>query len=68
MKSDTAIFSQRRLAEIYPEDSAYVKREYGVTDEELDAFVKRMDKDTERERKAGTITRYAGNFEADIKN
>ena len=62
-----AIFSQRRIAEIYPEDSAYAKHEYGVTDEELDTFVKRMDEETERERKAGTITRYTGNFEADIK-
>ena len=63
-----AIFSQRRLAEIYPEASAYAKRGYRVTDEELDAFVKRMDKETERERKAGTITRFTGNFAADIKD
>ncbi|HXC02921.1 MAG TPA: hypothetical protein VNU49_09760 [Opitutaceae bacterium] len=49
------------------EDSAYAKREYGVTDAELDAFVKRMDAETHRDRKAGKITRYTGDFKADIK-
>ena len=44
----------------------YALREYGVTEKELDRFVKRMDKKITRERKAGTIKRYSGNLEADI--
>ncbi len=44
----------------------YALREYGVTEEELDRFVKRMNKRIARERKAGTIKRYSGDLEADI--
>jgi antitoxin (DNA-binding transcriptional repressor) of toxin-antitoxin stability system len=44
----------------------YALREYGVTDKELDRFVKRMNKRIERDRKAGTITRYTGDLEADL--
>jgi antitoxin (DNA-binding transcriptional repressor) of toxin-antitoxin stability system len=44
----------------------YALREYGVTERELDRFVKRMDKKITLERKAGTIKRYSGNLEADI--
>ena len=44
----------------------YALREYGVTEKELDRFVKRMDKKITRERKAGTMKRYSGNLEADI--
>jgi len=44
----------------------YALREYGVTEKELDRFVKRMDKKITRERKSGTIKRYSGNLEADI--
>ena len=44
----------------------YALREYGVTEEELDRFVKRVDKEIARERKAGTIKRYTGNLEDDI--
>ncbi|HXA15194.1 MAG TPA: hypothetical protein VNW23_08725 [Opitutaceae bacterium] len=50
------------------EDSNYAKGEYGATDAELDAFVKRMDAETRRDRKAGKITRYTGDFKADIRN
>lgn len=44
----------------------YALREYGVTEKELDRFVKRMDKQIARERKAGTVKRYSGNLESDI--
>jgi antitoxin (DNA-binding transcriptional repressor) of toxin-antitoxin stability system len=51
-----------RAVNVFSEDSDYAKREYGVTDAELDAFVKRMDDETRRDRKAGKITRYTGNI------
>ncbi len=44
----------------------YALREYGVTEEELDRFVKRVNKRIARERKAGTIKLYSGDLEADI--
>jgi antitoxin (DNA-binding transcriptional repressor) of toxin-antitoxin stability system len=44
----------------------YALREYGVTEPELDRFVKRTNRQIARERKAGTIKRYTGDLEADI--
>jgi antitoxin (DNA-binding transcriptional repressor) of toxin-antitoxin stability system len=44
----------------------YALREYGMTEQELDRFVKRTNRQIARERKAGTIKRYTGNLEADI--
>ena len=44
----------------------YALRDYGVTEKELDRFVKRMNQRIARERKAGTIKRYTGNLEADL--
>ena len=44
----------------------YALREYGVTEQELDRFVKRSNRQIARERKAGTIKRYTGDLEADI--
>ena len=44
----------------------YALQEYGVTEKELDRFVKRMDKRIARARKAGKIKRYTGDLEADI--
>lgn len=44
----------------------YALREYGVTEKQLDRFVKRSDRQIARERKAGTIKRYTGDLEADI--
>ncbi len=52
-------------AELFtPDDYAYL--EYGVTTEELDAFVRRTNERIARERKAGTMKRYTGYLEADI--
>lgn len=44
----------------------YAIREYGVTEQELDRFVKRTRKRIARARKAGTIKPYTGDLEADI--
>jgi antitoxin (DNA-binding transcriptional repressor) of toxin-antitoxin stability system len=44
----------------------YALREYGVTEEELDRFVKRTKRRIARARKAGTMTIYSGKLEADI--
>jgi hypothetical protein len=55
------------IADPNKEDSAYAKREYCVTDAELDAFVKRADAELKRDREAGKTTRYTGDFKADIK-
>jgi antitoxin (DNA-binding transcriptional repressor) of toxin-antitoxin stability system len=44
----------------------YALQEYGVTEKELDRFVRRTDRQIARERRAGTIKRYTGNLEADI--
>jgi antitoxin (DNA-binding transcriptional repressor) of toxin-antitoxin stability system len=44
----------------------YAIREYGVTEKELDRFVKRADRQIIRERKAGKIKKYSGNLEADL--
>ena len=44
----------------------YALREYGVTEKELDRFVKRMNRRIAQERKKGTIKTYTGNLEADL--
>lgn len=44
----------------------YALREYGVTEKELDRFVKRMNRRIAQERKKGTIKKYSGNLEADL--
>lgn len=49
-----------------PQADDYALREYGVTARELDRFVKRMERQIARDRKAGTMTRFTGDLEADI--
>ena len=49
-----------------PQADDYALREYGVTAQELDRFVKKMKKRIARERKAGTMKVYTGDLEADI--
>jgi antitoxin (DNA-binding transcriptional repressor) of toxin-antitoxin stability system len=44
----------------------YALREYGVTEQELDRFVGRADRQIKRERKMGKIKKYSGNLEADL--
>jgi antitoxin (DNA-binding transcriptional repressor) of toxin-antitoxin stability system len=53
-----------RPVKVHSDD--YAIREYGVTEAELNRFVKRMDKQIARERKSGTIKRYSGDLEADL--
>ena len=57
-----------RPVRVFAEDSDYAKREYGVTDAELDAFVKRTDAEIKRDRKAGRITKYKGDIRAAIRD
>ena len=44
----------------------YALQEYGVTEAELDAFVRRTNQRTARCRKAGKMTLFSGDIEADI--
>ncbi len=44
----------------------YALREYGVTEKELDRFVKRTNQRIKRERRAGKIKKYSGDLEADL--
>ncbi len=44
----------------------YALQEYGVTEVELDAFVRRTKKRIARHRKAGKMTKFTGDIEADI--
>ncbi len=53
-----------RPVKVHSDD--YALQEYGVTGEELDRFVKRMDQRIARDRKAGTIKRYSGDLEAGV--
>jgi len=44
----------------------YALQEYGVTEVELDAFVRRTKKRIARHRKTGEMTEFTGDLEADI--
>ena len=44
----------------------YALQEYGVTEAELDRFVQRMERRIKRHRKAGKMTTFSGDIEADI--
>ena len=46
----------------------YALREYGVTEAELDRFVKRTKRQLARDRKAGRMKPFTGDIEADIKD
>lgn len=45
----------------------YALREYGVTEAELDSFVRRTKQRLARHRKAGKMTIFSGDIEADLK-
>ena len=53
-----------RPVTVHSED--YALQEYGVTEKELDRFVKRMNRRIAQERKKGTIKKYSGDLEADL--
>lgn len=57
-----------RPVKVFSEDSDYAKREYGVTDAELEAFVKRSAAELKKERRAGRLTRYKGDIRAAIRD
>lgn len=44
----------------------YALREYNITQQELDRFVKRADRKIRRERMSGKIKKYSGDLEADL--
>ena len=44
----------------------YALREYGVTEKELDRFVRRTKRRIKKNRKAGKMTVFTGDIEADI--
>ena len=48
------------------EDCSYAIREYGVTKQGFDLFVRRMNQRIARERSAGTKTPFSGDIEKDI--
>ena len=57
-----------RPVRVFAEDSDYAKREYGVTDAELNTFVKRADTELKRDRRAGRITKYKGDLRAALRD
>jgi hypothetical protein len=59
--------TKRRLSSpLKVKSDDYAIREYGVTEQQLDRFVKRTRKQIARARKAGTMKVYTGDLEADI--
>lgn len=57
-----------RPVKVFSEDSDYAKREYGVTEAELKAFVKRANAENARDRRAGRLTRYRGDIRAALRD
>ncbi|MDQ2659592.1 MAG: hypothetical protein M3Y03_04155 [Verrucomicrobiota bacterium] len=53
-----------RPVKVHSDD--YALREYGVTEEELDQFVRKTKQRIARHRKAGKMTIFSGDIEADI--
>src|SRR5438552_2136349 len=53
-----------RPVTVHSDDYAF--REYGVTQKEIDLFVRRTDAQIKRDRKAGKMKRYTGNLETDL--
>ena len=53
-----------RPVTVHSED--YALQEYGVTEAELDRFVRRTKQRIARHRKAGKMTIFSGDIEADI--
>jgi antitoxin (DNA-binding transcriptional repressor) of toxin-antitoxin stability system len=57
-----------RAVTVSSDDTGYAQREYGVTDKELDAFVKRLKAENARYRRTGKMRRYTGDFNAAIRD
>jgi hypothetical protein len=46
----------------------YLQREYGITREEWDRFVRRRDQETQTDREAGRMKLFTGDIEEDLKD
>ncbi|MDB6128644.1 MAG: hypothetical protein JWM35_2540 [Verrucomicrobia bacterium] len=57
-----------RPVEIYPIDAEYVRKEYGMTEAQMNSFAKRMHAELMRDKKAGRTTRFKGDFDAAIRD
>jgi antitoxin (DNA-binding transcriptional repressor) of toxin-antitoxin stability system len=57
-----------RPVKVFSEDRDYAKREYGVTEAELNLFAKRMDREIVQGRKTGKIRRFTGNLDASLRD
>jgi hypothetical protein len=57
-----------RPVKVFSEDLDYARREYGVTEKELEAFVKRTDREIALDRKAGRIRRFSGDLDASLRH
>ena len=51
-----------------PPDEGYAKREYGVTEAELDKFARRMDAELGRDRRTGKMRRFTGDLDAALRD
>jgi hypothetical protein len=58
--------TRKNLKRSNEENVDYAQREYGITEEELDEFVRRMDKRIARELRAGRMKVFTGDIEHDI--
>jgi hypothetical protein len=54
-----------RPVKVFAADYAF--QEYGVTDGELQAFAKRIDKEIAKDRKSGRIHRFTGDLDASLR-
>ncbi len=52
---------------VFSEDADYAKHAYGVTDKELEVFVKRADAELKRDRRAGRVSKYKGDLRAAVR-
>jgi hypothetical protein len=57
-----------RPVKVYSEHLSYAKGEYGVTEQELEKFTKRTDREIVRDRKAGRIRRFSGGLDASLRH
>jgi hypothetical protein len=60
--------TKKKSAKRHDDAADYAQREYGVTTEELDRFVKRMNERIARDRPAGRMKPFSGDIEKDIAN
>jgi acetyl-CoA acetyltransferase len=64
-KADRVLHARLKKAEANGDDCAYAMKEYGVTREELDAFVKRQNAKNREMDKKGLTVWFEGPFNQD---